>query len=285
MKPSTARLLIWCPDRSGIIAAVTGFLAEHNGNILEADQHSNTDDGTFGMRLEFAADGLDLSREQWVQHWTPVAQRFRMDWRIAYSDETKRMAIMVSRQDHCFHDLVLRQRCGEIDVDIAFVASNHGGLERAATAYELPYHHLPTSPSSRFEQERRLLELLDTQRIDFVVLARYMQVLSDHVVDRYASRIINIHHSFLPAFAGSRPYHQAHQRGVKVVGATAHYVTADLDAGPIIAQNTVHIDHRDTVGDLVRKGRDLERTVLAEAVRLHVEDKILVHQNKTIVFD
>jgi formyltetrahydrofolate deformylase len=285
MKPPPARLLIWCPDSKGIIAAASGFLAQHGANILEADQHSDPEDGTFCMRLEFETGGMDLTREKLPQAWQVVADKFGMEWRIAYSTERRRLAILVSRQDHCLHDLLLRQRCGEIDADIPFVASNHADLRTTVTGYGVNFYHLPITPPTKPAQEAKLLKLLADERIDFVVLARYMQILSDEVVDKYPSRIINIHHGFLPAFAGARPYQQAYERGVKLVGATAHYVTAELDAGPIIAQRTVSINHRDTVHDLMRKGRDLERTVLAAAVRLHLEDKVLVHQNKTIVFE
>ncbi len=285
MKPATARLLIWCPDSTGIIAAATGFLAEHHANILEADQHSDPADGAFCMRLEFESEGMDLSRDEFEDAWKPVAQRFAMDWRIAYSTDRKRMAIMVSKQDHCLQDLLYRKRCGELDVDVPLVVSNHPDWSDYLESQGITSFTLPITKSNKDKQEERLLQLLEEYRIDFVVLARYMQILTANVVNQLPSRIINIHHSFLPAFAGGRPYHQAHMRGVKVVGATAHYVTTDLDAGPIIAQDTVRINHRDAVDDLVRKGRDLERTVLASAVRLHVEDKILVHQNRTIVFD
>lgn len=285
MKPPTARLLIWCPDSKGIIAAATGFLAQRGANVLEADQHADPSDGAFCMRLEFEIDGMDVSRDEFPASWKPVADKFAMDWRLAYSSDRKRMAIMVSKQDHCLHDLLLRQRCREIDVDIPFVLGNHDDLRKQVTGYGINFHHLPVTPETRAAQEEKLLGLLAAENVDFLVLARYMQILTPNVVNRYPSRIINIHHSFLPAFAGARPYHQAYKRGVKVVGATAHYVTDELDAGPIIAQATTPINHRDAVDDLLRKGRDLERTVLATAVRLHVEDKILVHHNKTIVFD
>ncbi len=285
MKLPTARLLIWCPDSKGIIAAVSGFLADCDANILEADQHSDPDDGAFCMRVEFETQGMSVARAAFVDAWRPVAERYRMDWRLAYATDRKRMAVMVSKQDHCLHDLMLRQRCGEIEVDIPFVVSNHEDLRGVVTGYGINFFHLPIAPETKGDQEGKLLKLLAEDRVDFVVLARYMQILTQQVVERYPARIINIHHSFLPAFAGARPYHQAYQRGVKVVGATAHYVTDDLDAGPIIAQNTAAINHRDSVSDLIRKGRDLERTVLSAAVRLHVEDKVLVHHNKTIVFD
>jgi formyltetrahydrofolate deformylase len=285
MKPPTARLLIWCPDSKGIIAAASGFLAAHGANILEADQHSDPDDGAFCMRLEFDTAGMDLGRAEFPAAWREVAERFRMDWRVAYAADRRRMGLLVSKQDHCLHDLLLRQRCGEIDVDIPFAVSNHADLRSTVTGYGINFHHLPITPESKGVQEERLLQLLAGEQIDFVVLARYMQVLTERVVASYPSRIINIHHGFLPAFAGAKPYQQAYQRGVKLIGATAHYVTADLDAGPIIAQSTTPINHRDAVDDIIRKGRDLERTVLAAAVRLHLEDKVLVHQNKTIVFD
>jgi len=285
MDPITARILIWCPDQSGIIAAVTGFLAEVRANILEADQHSDPDDRTFCMRLEFEIEPVELSRAEFVRTWSVVADKYRMDWRIAYSDERTRMAILVGKQDHCLHDLLWRWQRGELHADVACVISNHPDLKDLVDWYGLPFYHLPISAEDKASQERRLLKQLGDSGAELVVLARYMQVLSPQVVARYPSRIVNIHHSFLPAFAGGRPYHQAYERGVKVVGATAHYVTDQLDAGPIIAQDTVSINHRDTVRDLIRKGRDLERTVLARAVRLHLEDKVLVHQNRTIVFD
>ncbi len=285
MKPPTARLLISCPDRKGIIAAATGFLADCQANVLEADQHSDPDDGTFCMRLEYETADMVVTHDEMLARFARLAADYRMEWRVAYSADRKRAAILVSKEDHCLHDLLLRRRCGEIDVDIPLIVSNHSDLEPAAAAYGVEFHTLPVAKATKLEQERSLLQLLEAKGIDFVILARYMQVLTRQVIDRYPSRIINIHHSFLPAFAGRRPYHQAYERGVKVVGATAHYVTEELDAGPIIAQATTAINHRDTVDDLVRKGRDLERTVLATAVRLHVQDKVLVHQNRTIVFE
>ena len=285
MKPDTARLLIWCPDRKGIIAAASGFLAECEANILEADQHADPDDGAFCMRLEFETAGMNVGPDEFPARFQALADRFNMDWRIEYSTHRKRAAILVSKEDHCLHDLLLRQRCGEIDIDFPMVVGNHRELGDVAASYGIPFHTLPVTQQTKAEQERQLLELLSANDIELVILARYMQILSPQVVDRYPARMINIHHSFLPAFAGARPYHQAYQRGVKVVGATAHYVTEALDAGPIIAQATAAINHRDSIDDLIRKGRDLERTVLASAVRLHVEDKILVHQNRTVVFE
>ena len=280
-----ARLLIWCPDRRGIIAATTGFLADVGTNVLEADQHTDPDDGTFCMRLEFDTDGMKLSRDELNARWGELAQRFKMDWRIAWAAQRKRIAILVSKQDHCLQDLLWRTAIGELDGEIECVISNHKDCAAAVASHGLRYHVLPVTTQTKRQQEQRLLEILNESNVDLIVLARYMQVLTEQVVDAYPSRIINIHHSFLPAFAGGRPYHQAHERGVKLIGATAHYVTCDLDEGPIIAQATVGISHRDRVDDLVRKGRDLERTTLATAVRLHLADKVLVNQNRTVVFD
>jgi len=310
----TARLLITCPDARGIIAAVAGFIAEHHGNILEADQHSDptqgplqggcwapgawtgrtplnvpsaaaSPQGTFFMRVEIELDGFDLTRDTFATAWEAVARRFGMRWNVYWGNEVKRMAILVSKESHCVSDLLWRWRNGELRVDVPWVVGNHVDLLDAVRSYGVTFHHLPVSPETRTQQEARLVELLESSDVDFIVLARYMQVLSSSLVSRFAQRIINIHHSFLPAFAGPRPYHQAFDRGVKIIGATSHYVTDQLDEGPIIAQATLAIDHRDTVEDLVRKGRDLERVVLADAVRLHVEDKILVSHNKTVVFD
>ncbi len=283
--PNTARLLRSCPDRRGIIAAVTGFLAHHGANVLEADQHTDPDDGSFCMRLEFETDALTVPPAELSVECGKLAQSFNMDWRIAYSTWRKRIAILVSKQDHCLQDLLWRKSVGEIDGDIVCVVSNHSDCAAAVAQHGILYHVLPVTPETKAQQELRLVEILMDARVDLVVLARYMQILSEVVVNRFPSQIINIHHSFLPAFAGARPYHQAHLRGVKLIGATAHYVTAELDQGPIIAQATVSVSHRDRVDDLIRKGRDLERTTLAAAVRLHLADKVLVHQNRTVVFE
>lgn len=285
MTRETARLLIYCPDRKGIIAAVTAFIAQHDGNILEADQHTDPQHGQFFMRLEVELGGFDLTRDTFSQAWAGLAKSFAMRWRIYWGNEIKRMAILVSRESHCLSDLLWRWKSGELRVAIPFVASNHDLLRDLVSGYGIPFRHLPINDSNREEQEQNLREMLAEELVDFFVLARYMQILSSEFVADYPERIINIHHSFLPAFAGPRPYHQAHERGVKIIGATSHYVTDQLDQGPIIAQQTMPVGHRDTIDDLVRKGRDLERVVLASAVRLHVEDKILVSQNKTVVFD
>jgi len=285
MTRETARLLITCPDQRGIIAAVAGFVAANNGNILEADQHTDPQHGEFFMRLEVELANFALSPHTFGQAWAAVADRFAMRWRIFWGNQAKRMAILVTKEGHCLSDLLWRWKSGELPVDITFVAGNHQDLADHVAACGVPFHYLPPTAARSEVHEQRLRALLTQDRVDVIVLARYMQILSPQFVADYQERIINIHHSFLPAFAGPRPYHQAYERGVKIIGATSHYVTEELDKGPIIAQATLPIDHRDTIDDLVRKGRDLERVVLAAAVRLHVEDKLLVSKNRTIVFD
>jgi formyltetrahydrofolate deformylase len=285
MTAETARLLISCPDTRGIISAVAGFIASHGGNILEADQHTDPQQGVFFMRAEIDLDGFGLGRSTFGEAWATVAGPFRMRWRIYWGNEIKRMAILASREGHCLNDLLWRWKTRELRVEIPLVVSNHEELKDQVDAVGVPFHVLPVTPETKPAQEERMLALLRDARVDFIVLARYMQILTPAFVGDFPERIINIHHSFLPAFAGPRPYHHAFDRGVKIIGATSHYVTDELDQGPIIAQSTLPVDHRDTIDDLIRKGRDLERVVLATAVRQHVEDKILVSQNKTIVFD
>jgi formyltetrahydrofolate deformylase len=281
----TARLLIWCPDRTGIIAATTRFLADRGANIIDADQHTDPDDGSFFMRLEFETAGLRVDLANLRAEWQLVAREFSMEWRLADSSARHRIAILASKQDHCLQDLLYRNRTGELDGDVVLVVSNHGDVAPIVSHYGIRFELLPVTPEIKDQQEDRLLELLAAARVDLVVLARYMQILSGRVIAAFPSRIINIHHSFLPAFAGAKPYHQAHRRGVKLIGATAHYVTEQLDDGPIIAQATAQVSHRHTTDDLIRKGRDLERTVLASAVRAHLADKVLVRANRTVVFD
>ncbi len=285
MALETARLLISCPDVKGIIAAVAGFIAEYDGNILEADQHSDPASEEFFMRVEVQLESFRLNRKTFGQAWAHVADKYRMRWRVYWGNEIKRMAILASKESHCLSDILWRWRTGELRVEVPFVAGNHAEMAEQVEPYGVPFHHLPITKETKQQQEAALLNLLAEHEIDFVVLARYMQILSPELVARYPERIINIHHSFLPAFAGPRPYHHAFDRGVKIIGATSHYVTDCLDEGPIIAQSTMPVDHRDTVEDLIRKGRDLERVVLANAVRHHIEDEILVSQNKTVVFD
>ena len=281
---STIRLLISCPDARGIIAAVANFVALHNGNILDVDQHTDPDRGEFFMRIEIDAAGFALGAPSFRGAWQPLADRFSMQWRVHWGDRRKRMVVLVSKLDHCLQDLLWRWRTGELNADLPLIISNHLDHESMIKGFGIPFSHVPVSTESRVEDESRMRSLIRETDADFIVLARYMQVLSPQFVAEYPNKMINIHHSFLPAFAGSRPYHQAFERGVKIIGATSHYVTDVLDEGPIIAQSTLPVDHRDTVSDLIRKGRDLERSVLAAAVRLQIQDRILINGNKTIVF-
>ena len=282
---TTTRLLISCPDAKGIVAAVAGFIVDHDGNILYADQHTDPLLGEFFMRVEIERAGFGLTEESFAAAWAPIAERFSMTWRVYWGNRVKRMAIMVSKEGHCLSDLLWRWSTGELAVDIPIVIGNHDVLADSVAPYGVEFRHEPVTLATKERQEARLLETLRAAEVDLLVLARYMQILSAAFVAGYPARIINIHHSFLPAFAGARPYQQAHERGVKLIGATSHYVTDELDQGPIIAQQTTAIGHRDTVEDLIRKGRDLERVVLATAVRLHVHDRILVSGNKTVVFE
>src|SRR3990172_9985108 len=284
-KPATAKLLIACPDRPGIIAAVVCFIAEHTGNIVEADQHSDPQENAFFMRVEIEREGFGLSPTSFPSLWQPLAKRFQMRWRMEWGDRAKRMAVMVSKESHCISDLLWRWSSGELCVELPLVVSNHSDLQELVVRSGVAFHYLPVSTGGKDQHERQILELFSAKEIDFVVLAKYMQVLTPSFVAAYRDRVINIHHSFLPAFAGARSYHQAFDRGVKIIGATSHFVTDVLDDGPIIAQGTLPVDHRDSVEDLIRKGRDLERVVLATAVHQHVADKILISGRKTIVFD
>ncbi len=278
-------LLISCPDRPGIVASVSQFIFEHGGNILESDQHStNQQECQFFMRISFAEEGFSLTPEELVASFQPIADHFQMQWSVSYACRRKRAAILVSKLDHCLTDLLWRWKSGELAMEIPFILSNHTDLESLARMYGVPYYHFPVRKEERREDQQRLLEFVVGNKVDFLILARYMQILEPVVVQAYPHRIINIHHSFLPAFVGANPYHRAFERGVKLIGATAHYVTENLDEGPIIAQDVIYCNHRDAAEDLVRKGRDVERRVLAEAVRLHTEDRVLVYENKTIVF-
>ena len=280
-----AVLLIRCPDRPGIVAAVSTFLYRHGANVVDLDQHSTEEEpGTYFMRLEFQVAGLDLPLPLLAERFgAEVAAPLSMEWRLASHGERKRVAVLVSRHDHALLDLLWNWRRGDLRAEIPVVISNHPDLRAAVESFGVEYLHVPNDRGGRDAAEARMLAALDG-RADLVVLARYMQILSPAFVDRWAGRIINIHHSFLPAFAGADPYRQAYERGVKIVGATAHYVTAELDAGPIIDQDVARVSHRDAVEDLRALGRDLERRVLFRAVRWHCEDRVLVHGNKTIVF-
>ena len=276
-------LSISCPDRVGIIAAVSGFIAQHGGFIVEANYHTELEAQRFFMRQEIRADSLPFNAEKFCRLFTPLANAFFMDWQLADSAKNKRLVILVSRQDHCLDDLLHRWRSKELRVDIPCVISNHEDLRSFVEWHGIPYIHVDMQgdKSAAFE---KISALFDKYQGDTMVLARFMQILPHSICRRYSGRIINIHHSFLPSFVGAKPYHQAYLRGVKLIGATCHYVTDELDAGPIIEQDTVRIDHGDTVDDLVRYGRDIEKTVLARGLRYHVEDRVLVCGNKTIVF-
>jgi formyltetrahydrofolate deformylase len=281
----TAILLIRCPDAKGLVAGVSGFLYEHGANILSTDEHRDDESGQFLMRVEWDLEGFGLGREEFARAFDgAVARRFGMQWRVAYSRERMRVALFVSKYLHCLSDLLHRHREGELRADIRMVVSNHEDAAAMAGFYGLPFHHVPVTPEGKRDAERRQLELLEAERIDLVVLARYMQVLSPEFVERYPARIINVHHSFLPAFSGARPYHAAFERGVKLIGATAHYVTDVLDDGPIIEQEVVRVSHRDQLADMIEKGRDAERLALARAVRWHLEHRVLLDGRRTVVF-
>jgi formyltetrahydrofolate deformylase len=282
--PPQAVLLVSCPDRRGIVAALAQVLHGHGANILDADQHTDPVAGQFFQRIRFDLAELLTDRVSLERGIGEVAERFSMRFRLAYAGQRQRVAIFVSRYDHCLLDLLWRHRAGELACEIPLIVSNHPDLRDTARQHGIRYEVFEITRQNKAAQEARELALLEEERIDLVVLARYMQILSAPFVERMPGRIINIHHSFLPAFSGGRPYHQAAERGVKLIGATAHYATSDLDEGPIIEQDVARTTHRDSIDDLLRKGRDLERSVLARAVRWHLEDRILVYQNKTVVF-
>jgi formyltetrahydrofolate deformylase len=284
-QPVTATLLISCSDQKGLVAAVSAFLYENDGNIIHADQHTDQEEGVFLQRVEWELDGFKIDRDDIATAFEPIAGRFGMEWTLRFSDYTPRVAVFVSKLPHCLYDVLARWRMGEFRAEIPLVISNHGDLASVAENFGCEFHHLPVTAETKASQEAAVLDLLQRERIDVIVLARYMQILSADFVAEYPTRIINIHHSFLPAFAGARPYHHAHERGVKIIGATAHYVTVELDQGPIIEQDVVRVSHRDSVDDLIRKGRDLEKTVFARAIDLHLRNRIVVYGNKTVVFD
>ena len=286
--PSTthsATLLIHCPDQKGIVISVTEFIFKNGGNILHLAQHVDTEKGVFFMRLQWDLDGFSIPGDKVSEYFqTLVAAHFDMHWQLYFSERVPRMAIFVSRLSHCFHDLLARYESGEWQVEIPLIISNHPDMQPIAERLGIEFHCLPVNKENKQAQEEKQLELLQQHQIDFAVLARYMQILSDDFIQEYPQKIINIHHSFLPAFPGARPYHSAHERGVKIIGATSHYVTAELDAGPIIEQEVVRVTHEDSVQDLVRKGRDLEKVVLSRAVWNHLQRNILVYDNRTVVF-
>ncbi|MCP3981032.1 MAG: formyltetrahydrofolate deformylase [bacterium] len=284
-KKKAATLLISCPDSKGLVAQVTGFIQRHGGNVLGLEQHVDSRDGVFFMRIEWDLDGFGVPTERLNEEFgAELGTPLQMDWRLHFSDEVPRMALFVSKQSHCLYDILARCQSGEWNVELPLIVSNHPNLEPVARNLGIDYHCIPIDRSNKREQEQKQIELLREKNIDFIVLARYMQIVSGEFIDEFPDRIINIHHSFLPAFPGARPYHSAHDRGVKIIGATSHYVTADLDAGPIIEQDVVHVSHSDSVRDLVRKGRDLEKVVLSRAIWLHLNRKLLVWRNRTVVF-
>lgn len=267
------------------MAALAQLLYGHGANILDADQHTDPANKQFFQRIRFDLAEIRTDRISLERAIREVAERFQMQWTLLYAADRKRMAIFVSRYDHCLFDLVLRHRAGELDCDVPLIISNHSELKHIADQFNIPFHVFPITKENKVEQETREIQLLRREKIDLIVLARYMQVLSAEFIGGFPARIINIHHSFLPAFMGGKPYHQAAERGVKLIGATAHYATTDLDEGPIIEQDVMRTSHRDSIDDLVRKGRDVERNVLARAVRWHLDDRVLVYDNKTVVFD
>jgi len=283
---NTAILLIYCPDKQGILAAVTEFLNENRGNIIYLDQHVDHEEGLFYMRVEWELEKFAIPREKISDYFeTLIARKFSIKYSLHFSDKKPRMAVFVSKMSHCLFDILSRYTAGDWETEIPLIISNHDLLKPVAQRFGIDFVLIEKNNSNKAEQEKREIEILQQYDIDFVVLARYMQVLSDQFVASYPNRIINIHHSFLPAFAGAKPYHAAHERGVKIIGATSHYVTTDLDAGPIIAQDVVRISHIDNVDSLIRKGRDLEKIVLSEAVYKHLQRKILVYNNRTVVFN
>ena len=285
LNDNTAVLLIHCPDKPGILAVVTEFIDRHGGNIIYLDQYVDREEKIFFTRVEFQLDAFQIPKEKIAEYFsTLVAQRYDMEFDLYFAEDKPRMAIFVSKMSHCLYDLLARYSAGEWRVEIPLIISNHPDMEHVANLFNIPYHYFPITKETKHEQEQKELELLKENNVTFCVLARYMQVLSDKFLLNYPDRVINIHHSFLPAFAGAKPYHAAHQRGVKLIGATSHYVTPELDAGPIIVQDVTTITHKDTVDELVKKGRDLEKIVLSHAVEKHIDRKILAYKNRTVVF-
>jgi len=285
VRSRSAVLLISCPDRKGLVAVISNFVFNHNGNILHADEHRDAETNLFLMRVEFDPSGMEVSLDALAEEFKPIAEQFEMRWRLANNTRRPRMGILVSQYDHCLADLLYRHKAGELDCDIPVVISNHTAVERLAGFYGAKFVHTPVTRERRQEVEQQQIALLREHDCDVVVLARYMQILSPAFLAEFPQQVINIHHSFLPAFVGARPYHQAFERGVKLIGATSHYVTEVLDDGPIIEQAVSRISHRDSVDDLVQKGRDLEKVVLSRAVGWHLDNRVLLYGKKTVVFD
>ena len=273
-----------CPDRTGIIARVTGFFAEHDGWVLESSFHADDESARYFMRIEIKADSLPFMLAELRERFRPIAEELRMDWKITDSAVKKRVVVLVSKQEHCLYDLLARWQSKELDIEIPCVIANHDTFKGFVEWHGIPFYHVPVTMENKPKAYAEVQRLIDEVRADSIVLARYMQILSPELCAAYPSRILNIHHSFLPSFVGAKPYHQAYQRGVKLIGATCHYVTAELDQGPIIEQDVIRIDHSDSPDDMVRYGKDIEKTVLARGLRYHLEDRVLVHGNKTVVF-
>ena len=283
---TTAKLLLHCPDKPGILAEVTDFITVNKGNIIYLDQYVDHVENIFFMRIEWELESFLVPQEKIEDYFeTLYAQKYGMNFRLYFSDAKPRMAIFVSKMSHCLFDLLARYTAGEWNVEIPLIISNHPDLQHVAERFGIPFHLFPITKETKEEQEKKEMELLAKHKITFIVLARYMQVISEQMINAYPNRIINIHHSFLPAFVGAKPYHAAFERGVKIIGATSHYVTTELDAGPIIEQDVVRITHKDTVQDLVNKGKDLEKIVLSRAVQKHIERKVLAYKNKTVIFN
>ena len=281
----TAILLISCPDRKGIVREIAGFIAENDGNIIHFDQHIDPQKGIFFARVEWDLEAFRIPKDEIARRFQEIADRFSMDWSLHFSSQVQRVAVFVSRQDHCFYDIMHRFRSGELKGEVCLVISNHPDLKSIADFFGVPFYHIKKTPENKEQAEEKELQLLEENRIDLIILARYMQIFTPRFVERFPSRIINIHHSFLPAFPGAKPYHRAYERGVKIIGATSHYVTETLDEGPIIEQDIIRVSHRDSLEDFIRKGKDLERIVLARAVKWHLERKVLVYEGRTVVFD
>ncbi|MFI1743546.1 formyltetrahydrofolate deformylase [Thalassobellus sediminis] len=278
-------ILIHCNDLSGIVASVTNFISEKKGNIIYLDQHVDREQNIFFMRLESEFIDTNFSTEGFKETFKEtLADKFEMKWRIYSSEKKPKMALFVSKYDHCLYDLLGRYNSGELNLEIPFIISNHLDLKPIADNFKIPFYHIPVTKDKKAEAEDKQLELLESHNIDFIVLARYMQIVSGKLINKYPNKIINIHHSFLPAFVGAKPYHSAYKRGVKIIGATSHYVTEELDAGPIIEQDVAHVSHTYTIDALIAKGRDLEKIVLANAVKLHANRKVMVFNNKTVIF-
>ena len=286
MKEEAAQLLLYCPDKQGILAEVTDFITVNKGNIIYLDQYVDHAENVFFMRISWDLDGFLIPKEKIEDYFnTLYAQKYQMTFRLYFSGTKPKMAIFVSKMSHCLYDMLARYTAGEWNVEIPLIISNHPELEHIGRRFDIPFYVFPINKENKEEQERAEMELLAKHQVNFIVLARYMQIISERMIEAFPNRIINIHHSFLPAFIGAKPYHAAFERGVKIIGATSHYVTTELDAGPILEQEIVRITHKDTIADLVNKGKDLEKIVLSRAVQKHIERKVLVYKNKTVIFN